>query len=68
MTRTARRLLFAALFAVGMLICFLVAKGTANLNALAGPGFYFFASYCLVSNLAFQLLEKPSADSSLRSE
>jgi paraquat-inducible protein A len=49
----------ADVFAVGMLIAFLVAKGTANLSAIAGPGFYYFASYCLVSNLAFQLLESP---------
>jgi paraquat-inducible protein A len=52
----------ADVFAVGMLIAFLVAKGTANLGASAGPGFYFFASYCLVSNLAFQLLEMPAQD------
>src|SRR6185503_17277700 len=44
----------ADVFAVGMLIAYLVAKGTANLAAVAGPGFYFFAAYCLVSNLAFQ--------------
>jgi uncharacterized paraquat-inducible protein A len=54
----------ADVFAVGMLIAFLVAKGTANLAALAGPGFYFFAAYCLVSNLAFQLLEQPRTLSS----
>src|SRR4051812_45418064 len=52
----------ADVFAVGMLIAFLVARGTANLAAVAGPGFYFFAAYCLVSNLAFQLLEQPRAD------
>jgi paraquat-inducible protein A len=46
----------ADVFAVGMLIAFLVAKGTANLAAVAGPGFYFFAAYCLVSNAAFQAL------------
>lgn len=46
----------ADVFAVGMLISLLAAKGTANLSAIAGPGFYFFASYCLVSNAAFQLL------------
>jgi hypothetical protein len=39
-----------------MLIALLVAKGTANLSAIAGPGFYYFAAYCLVSNTAFQLL------------
>ena len=47
----------ADVFAVGMLIALLVARGTANLSADAGPGFYFFAAYCLVSNAAFQLLE-----------
>ncbi|WP_353267383.1 paraquat-inducible protein A [Gemmatimonas sp.] len=46
----------ADVFAVGMLISLLVAKGTANLSAVAGTGFYFFAAYCLVSNAAFQLL------------
>ena len=56
----------ADVFAVGMLIALLAAKGTANLSAVAGQGFYFFAAYCLVSNLAFQLLEldDPQATSS----
>ena len=56
----------ADVFAVGMLISLLVAKGTANLSAVAGTGFYYFAAYCLVSNAAFQLLHvepvtRPSA-------
>ncbi len=53
----------ADVFAVGMLIALLVAKGTANLTAVAGQGFYFFAAYCLVSNAAFQALqfEPPAA-------
>lgn len=46
----------ADVFAVGMLIALLVAKGTANLSAVAGSGFYYFAAYCLVSNAAFQLI------------
>ncbi|WP_396203631.1 paraquat-inducible protein A [Gemmatimonas sp.] len=46
----------ADVFAVGMLIALLVAKGTANLSAVAGTGFYCFAAYCLTSNAAFQLL------------
>lgn len=50
----------ADVFAVGMLISLLVAQGTANLSAVAGPGFYFFALYCLVSNAAFQVLEDPA--------
>ncbi|MCA0376770.1 MAG: paraquat-inducible protein A [Gemmatimonadetes bacterium] len=53
----------ADVFAVGMLIALLAAKGTANLEAVAGRGFYFFAAYCLVSNAAFQALrlEPPAA-------
>jgi paraquat-inducible protein A len=53
----------ADVFAVGMLIALLVGKGTANLSAVAGTGFYFFAAYCLVSNAAFQALkiEPPAA-------
>jgi uncharacterized paraquat-inducible protein A len=54
--RTISKWSMADVFAVGMLIALLAAKGTANLEAIAGPGFYYFASYCLVSNLAFQLL------------
>jgi len=50
----------ADVFAVGMLIALLVVKGTANFEAVAGTGFYCFASYCLVSNASFQLLENPS--------
>jgi uncharacterized paraquat-inducible protein A len=46
----------ADVFAVGMLIALLAAKGTSNLSAVAGTGFYCFAAYCLVSNLAFQTL------------
>lgn len=51
----------ADVFAVGMLIALLAAKGTANLTAVAGPGLYYFAAYCLVSNLAFQTLDLASA-------
>ncbi len=46
----------ADVFAVGVLIALLVAKGTANLSAVAGTGFYCFTAYCLVSNAAFQAL------------
>jgi paraquat-inducible protein A len=52
----------ADVFAVGMLIALLAAKGTANLSAVAGVGFYCFAAYCLVSNAAFQLLRVESVD------
>ena len=47
----------ADVFAVGMLMALLVGKGTANLSAVAGTGFYCFAAYCLVSNAAFQALK-----------
>jgi paraquat-inducible protein A len=49
----------ADVFVVGVFIAFLAAKATDNLDAVAGRGFYFFVAYCLVSNLAFQLLEVP---------
>ncbi len=52
----------ADVFAVGMLIALLAAKGTANLSAVAGVGFYCFTSYCLVSNAAFQLLRIEPVD------
>jgi uncharacterized paraquat-inducible protein A len=54
--RTISKWSMADVFAVGMLIALLAAEGTANLEAIAERGFYFFASYCLVSNAAFQLL------------
>jgi uncharacterized paraquat-inducible protein A len=56
----------ADVFAVGMLIALLVGRGTANLSAVAGPGFYWFTAYCLVSNAAFQLFRvEPPALSAL---
>ena len=52
----------ADVFVVGIFIAFLAARATDNLDALAGVGFYWFASYCLVSNLAFQILEVRSPE------
>lgn len=54
--RSVSKWAMADVFAVGVFIAFLAAKGTNNLDASAERGFYFFAAYCLVSNLAFQLL------------
>jgi uncharacterized paraquat-inducible protein A len=64
LVQTMSKWSMADVFAVGMLIALLVAKGTANLSAVAGVGFYCFAAYCLVSNAAFQLLriEPPAGD------
>ena len=53
----------ADVFAVGIFIAYLAAIGTDNLDAQAGVGFYCFAGYCLVSNLAFQLLHVPEPGS-----
>src|SRR5262245_55549932 len=53
----------ADVFAVGIFIAYLAAKGTDNLDAVAGPGFFCFAGYCLVSNLAFQVLPPPDETS-----
>jgi uncharacterized paraquat-inducible protein A len=53
----------ADVFAVGVYIALLAAQATDNLDGVAGSGFYFFAAYCLVSNLAFQVLEvKPPVE------
>lgn len=57
--RSMSKWAMADTFAVGVFIAMLAARGTDNLDGIPGPGFYFFASYCLVSNLAFQLLLIP---------
>ena len=49
----------ADVFAVGVFIALLAAQATDNLEGIPGKGFYYFAAYCLVSNLAFQLLDVP---------
>lgn len=51
----------ADVFAVGTFIAFLAANALDNLDAVVGEGFYYFAAYCLLSNLAFQFLETPTA-------
>lgn len=53
----------ADVFVVGVFIAYLAAVATDNLDAALEPGFYYFVSYCLLSNLAFQLLRVPSATS-----
>ena len=57
--RSVSKWAMADVFVVGVFISYLAAKATDNLNAIAERGFYFFAAYCLVSNLAFQLLDVP---------
>lgn len=47
----------ADVFVVGTFIAFLAANALDNLDALLGPGFYWFVAYCLVSNLGFQVME-----------
>src|SRR5687767_4029952 len=59
MVRSLSKWAMADVFAVGVFIAMLAARGTDNLDGIPGPGFYFFAAYCLVSNLAFQLLLIP---------
>jgi uncharacterized paraquat-inducible protein A len=59
MVRSLSKWAMADVFAVGVFIAMLAAQGSDNLDGVAGPGFYFFAAYCLVSNLAFQLLTVP---------
>ena len=59
MVRSLSKWAMADVFAVGVFIAMLAAQGTDNLDGIPGPGFYYFAAYCLVSNLAFQLLTIP---------
>lgn len=61
MVRSFSKWSMADVFVVGVFIAFLAAVATDNLNAVVEPGFYYFVGYCLVSNLAFQLLEPASA-------
>jgi uncharacterized paraquat-inducible protein A len=56
MVRSLSKWAMADVFAVGVFIALLAARGSNNLDGTPGPGFYYFASYCMVSNLAFQLL------------
>lgn len=60
--RSISKWAMADVFVVGVFIAFLAAKATDNLDATIGSGFYFFVSYCLISNLAFQFLEVPPPD------
>ncbi len=57
--RSISKWAMADVFVVGVFIAMLAAKATDNLDATAEPGFYWFAAYCLVSNLAFQFLTIP---------
>lgn len=54
--RSISKWAMADVFVVAIFIAFLAAVATDNLDAFAGKGFYYFAAYCLVSNLSFQLL------------
>ena len=59
LVRSISKWAMADVFVVGVFIAYLAAKATDNLNAVAERGFYFFAAYCLLSNLAFHLLQIP---------
>ena len=47
----------ADVFVVGVYVAFLSAKATDNLDAELKVGFYYFASYCLLSLLALQVMK-----------
>jgi uncharacterized paraquat-inducible protein A len=44
-------------FVVAVYVAFLSAKATDSLDATLEPGFYYFASYCLVSLVALQMMK-----------
>jgi paraquat-inducible protein A len=47
----------ADVFVVGVYVAFLSAKATDNLDAELQVGFYYFASYCVISLLALQFMK-----------
>lgn len=57
--RSLSKWAMADVFAVGVFIAFMASKAIDNLDAVIGTGFYYFAGYCLVSNVAFQFLSVP---------
>ncbi|MEP6781401.1 MAG: paraquat-inducible protein A [Gemmatimonadaceae bacterium] len=59
--RSVSKWAMADVFVVGIFIAFLAANAISNLHATAERGFYFFAAYCLMSNVAFALLEVPGS-------
>ena len=52
--RSISKWAMADVFAAGIFIAFLAGNAMDNLDAKIQPGLYYFVSYCLVSNLAFQ--------------
>ena len=60
--RSISKWAMADVFVVGIFIAFLAAKATDNLDAIIGSGFYYFVGYCLLSNVAFQFLHVPPAE------
>lgn len=64
LVRSISKWSMADVFVVGVFIALLAAKATDNLDATLGGGFYWFAGYCLVSNLAFQVLRVEPSPSS----
>ena len=53
----------ADVFAVGVLIAYLAGEATKNMQSELHSGFYFFASYCLVSLTAIQFIKiEPNED------
>ena len=54
--RSASKWAMADVFAVGVFIAFMAGNALDNLDAKLHPGYYFFITYCLVSNLSFQFL------------
>ncbi len=58
-TRSISKWAMADVFAVGVFIAFMAGNALDNLDAKLHPGYYFFVAYCLLSNVAFQVLYVP---------
>ena len=52
----------ADVFVVGVFVAYLTAEATDPMDAVLGPGFYYFVAYCLISLLALQFMTVETAD------
>jgi paraquat-inducible protein A len=50
----------ADVFVVGVFIAFLATKSNPHINATLHPGFFYFASYCILSIIGVQLMAPDS--------
>lgn len=53
----------ADVFVVGVLLAYLATRSDDNIEATLHEGFYYFLSYCIISIVAFQVMEVKEVES-----